>query len=288
MAFSTRLASSLRSALAALHWAAPRQCRGLSTPQGSEPSLNLGGIFPPLATPFSPTQEVDYAQLEGNLRRYASIPFRGLVALGSNGEYPYLASRERVEVVSCVRRALPRDRLLLAGSGCESTQATIELTVSMAEAGADVALVVTPCYYRGAMTTAALIHHYTEITRMGLMVHKTRQEDFQVLAGSAGFLLASYAVGASGGVCALANVLGDPLCQLDHLCRTGQWQEARDLQHRLIEPNTAVTRRFGIPGLKKAMEWFGYYGGPCRAPLAPLSPAQVEELRSTFSANGWL
>ncbi|XP_023785488.1 4-hydroxy-2-oxoglutarate aldolase, mitochondrial [Cyanistes caeruleus] len=333
MAFSTRLASSLRPVLTALHWAAPRQCRGLSTPQGSEPSLNLGGIFPPLATPFSPTQEVDYAQLEGNLRRYASIPFRGLVVLGSNGEYPYLASRERVEVVSCVRRALPRDRLLLAGSGCESTQATIELTVSMAEAGADVALVVTPCYYRGAMTTAALVHHYTEvgdaspipvvlysvpantgldlpmeavitlaqhpniigikdsggdITRMGLMVHKTRQEDFQVLAGSASFLLASYAVGASGGVCALANVLGDPLCQLDHLCRKGQWQEARDLQHRLIEPNTAVTRRFGIPGLKKAMEWFGYYGGPCRAPLAPLSPAQVEELRSTFSANGWL
>lgn len=49
-----------------------------------------------------------------------------------------------------------------------------------------------------------------------------------------------------------------------------------------------VTRRFGIPGLKKAMEWFGYYGGPCRAPLAPLSPPQVEELRGTFSANGWL
>lgn len=49
-----------------------------------------------------------------------------------------------------------------------------------------------------------------------------------------------------------------------------------------------VTRRFGIPGLKKAMEWFGYYGGPCRAPLAPLSPRQVEELRGTFSTNGWL
>ncbi|NWW74323.1 HOGA1 protein, partial [Climacteris rufus] len=333
MALHARLASSLRPALAALHWAAPRQCRGLSTPQGSEPSLNLEGIFPPLATPFSPTQEVDYAQLEGNLRRYASIPFRGLVVLGSNGEYPYLAPRERVEVVSCVRRALPRDRLLLAGSGCESTQATIELTVSMAEAGADVALVVTPCYYRGAMTSAALVHHYTEvgdaspipvvlysvpantgldlpmeavvtlaqhpniigikdsggdITRMGLMVHKTRQEDFQVLAGSAGFLLASYAVGVSGGVCALANVLGAPLCQLDRLCREGQWHEARNLQHRLIEPNTAITRRFGIPGLKKAMEWFGYYGGPCRAPLALLSPAQVEELRSTFTANGWL
>ncbi|NXS50853.1 HOGA1 protein, partial [Balaeniceps rex] len=333
MALSTRLASPLRPALAALRWAAPGQHRGFSAPPGPGHTLDLRGIFPPLATPFSPTQEVDYAQLEGNLCRYASIPFRGLVVLGSNGEYPYLAPCERLEVVSCVRRALPRDRLLLAGSGCESTQATIELTGSMAEAGADVALVVTPCYYRGAMTSAALVQHYTEvanaspipvvlysvpantgldlpleavlalaqhpnilgikdsggdITRMGLMVHKTRQEDFQVLAGSAGFLLASYALGASGGVCALANVLGAPLCQLDRLCREGRWQEARDLQHRLIEPNMAVTRWFGIPGLKKAMEWFGYYGGPCRAPLAPLSPPQVEELRGTFSANGWL
>ncbi|XP_035167729.1 4-hydroxy-2-oxoglutarate aldolase, mitochondrial isoform X2 [Oxyura jamaicensis] len=333
MALSTRLASRLRPALAALCRAVPGQRRGLSTPPGLEPTLDLGGIFPPLATPFSALQEVDYAQLEANLRRYASIPFRGLVVLGSSGEYPYLAPRERLEVLSCVRRALPRDRLLLAGSGCESTQATVELTVSMAEAGADAALVVTPCYYRGAMSAAALVRHYTEvaeaspipvvlysvpantglelpleavltlaqhpnvigikdsggdITRMGLIVHKTRQEDFQVLAGSAGFLLASYAVGASGGVCALANVLGAPLCQLERLCRQGSWREARDLQHRLIEPNAAVTRRFGIPGLKKAMEWFGYYGGPCRAPLAPLSPAQVEELRGAFSTNGWL
>lgn len=214
-----------------------------------------------------------------------------------------------------------------------ATRATIELTGSMAEAGADAALVVTPCYYRGAMSSAALVRHYTEvaeaspvpvvlysvpantnlelpleavltlaqhpniigikdsggdITRIGLIVHKTQQEDFQVLSGSAGFLLASYAVGASGGICALANVLGAPLCQLEHLCRQGRWQEARELQQRLIEPNAAVTRRFGIPGLKKAMDLFGYYGGPCRAPLAPLSPAEVEELRGIFSRNGWL
>ncbi|XP_062466431.1 4-hydroxy-2-oxoglutarate aldolase, mitochondrial isoform X2 [Pezoporus occidentalis] len=290
MVLSTRLASPLRPVLAALRWTAPGQRREHSTPQGPGRTLDLGGIFPPLATPFSPMQEVDYARLEGNLRRYASMPFR-------------------------------------------ATQATVQLTLSMAEAGADVVLVVTPCYYRGAMTSAALVQHYTEvadaspipvvlysvpantgldlpleavvtlaqhpnilgikdsggdITRIGLMVHKTRQEDFQVLAGSAGFLLASYALGASGGICALANVLGAPLCQLDRLCREGRWQEACELQHRLIEPNTAVTRRFGIPGLKKAMEWFGYYGGPCRAPLAPLSPPQVEELRGTFSANGWL
>ncbi|XP_061258981.1 4-hydroxy-2-oxoglutarate aldolase, mitochondrial isoform X2 [Bos javanicus] len=258
---------------------------------------------------------------------------QGFVVQGSNGEFPFLTSSERLEVVSRARQALPKDKLLLAGSGCESTQATVEMTVSMAQVGADAAMVVTPCYYRGRMSSAALIHHYTkvadlspvpvvlysvpantgldlpvdavvtlsqhpnilgikdsggDVTRIGLIVHKTRSQDFQVLAGSAGFLLASYAIGAVGGVCALANVLGSQVCQLERLCLTGQWEDAQKLQHRLIEPNTAVTRRFGIPGLKKTMDWFGYYGGPCRSPLQELSPAQEEALRLDFASNGWL
>ncbi|KAM8806125.1 4-hydroxy-2-oxoglutarate aldolase, mitochondrial [Eudromia elegans] len=303
-------------------------------PLGTAPApLDLAGIFPPLVTPFSPAQDVDYVQLEGNVRRYAGLPFRGVVVQGSSGEFPLLTPRERLEVLGCVRRALPAGRLLLAGSGCESTRATVDMTARVAEAGADAALVVTPSYYRGAMSAAALVRHYTEVadaspvpvvlysvpantgldlpleavlalaqhpnivgikdsggdvTRVALIVHKTRQEAFQVLAGSAGFLLASYAMGAVGGICALANVLGAALCQLERLCRAGHWQEARDLQHRLIEPNAAVTRRFGLAGLKKAMEWFGYHGGPCRAPLVPLSPGQEQELRAAFSANGWL
>ncbi|OWK07574.1 HOGA1, partial [Cervus elaphus hippelaphus] len=272
------------------------------------------------------------------------------VIQGSNGEFPFLTSSERLEVVSRARQALPKDKLLLAGSGCESTQATVEMTVSMAQVGADAAMVVTPCYYRGRMSSAALIHHYTkvadlspipvvlysvpantgldlpvdavvtlshhpnivgikdsggDVTRIGLIVHKTRSQDFQVLAGSAGFLLASYAIGAVGGVCALANVLGAQVCQLERLCLTGQWEDAQKLQHRLIEPNTAVSSQPVGPawgwsvslleqgpvlaqGLKKTMDWFGYYGGPCRSPLQELSPAQEEALRLDFASNGWL
>ena len=57
----------------------------------------------------------------------------------------------------------PRDRLLIAGSGMESTRDTIDLTRRMAQAGADVAIVVTPCYYRGRMTAAALEQHYRQV-----------------------------------------------------------------------------------------------------------------------------
>ena len=42
-------------------------------------------------------------------------------------------------------------------------------------------------------------------------------------------------------MCALANVLGAQVCQLERLCLTGQWEDAQKLQHRLIEPNTAVS-----------------------------------------------
>uniref|UniRef100_A0A8D0WE31 4-hydroxy-2-oxoglutarate aldolase, mitochondrial n=1 Tax=Sus scrofa TaxID=9823 RepID=A0A8D0WE31_PIG len=321
-------------------WSSVRRglSRALSRTVGSWASgegrkMDISGIYPPVTTPFTATAEVDYGKLEENLHKLGTFPFRGFVVQGSNGEFPFLTSSERLEVVSRVRQAMPKDKLLLAGSGCESTQATVEMTVSMAQVGADAVMVVTPCYYRGRMSSAALIHHYTkvadlspipvvlysvpantgldlpvdavvtlsqhpnivgikdsggDVTRIGLIVHKTRRQDFQVLAGSAGFLLASYAVGlmsqgaiggewgcqlagAVGGVCALANVLGAQVCQLERLCLTGQWEDAQKLQHRLIEPNTAVTWRFGIPGLKKTMDWFGYYGGPCRAPLQELN-----------------
>ncbi|XP_051837746.1 4-hydroxy-2-oxoglutarate aldolase, mitochondrial isoform X1 [Antechinus flavipes] len=326
-----RVWSSVRLGARGLGGCLARGLTGWASAEGRK--VDIGGIYPPVTTPFTATAEVDYGKLEENLYKLGTIPFRGFVVQGSNGEFPFLTSIERLEVVSRIRQVMPKDKLLLAGSGCESTQATVEMTVSMAQVGADAALVVTPCYYRGRMTSAALIHHYTkvadlspipivlynvpantgldlpveavvtlsqhpnivgikesggDVTRMGLIIHKTKKQDFQVLAGSAGFLLASYAIGAVGGICALANVLGAQVCQLERLCLTGQWEDAQILQHRLIEPNAAVTRRFGIPGLKKTMDWFGYYGGPCRAPLRELSPEEEENLRLDFTSNGWL
>ncbi|KAG9346146.1 hypothetical protein JZ751_007964 [Albula glossodonta] len=303
------------------------------TMAGTAQKMDIRGIYPPIATPFTEKEEVDYQKLNDNLQKYAKIPFRGLVVQGSNGEYPYLMAEERVEVVRRVREALPQNMLVMAGSGCESTIATIQMSEQMAAAGADAVLVVTPCFYRGRMDSKALIHHYTkvadsspvpvvlysvpantgldlpvdavvslaqhpnivglkdsggDITRIALIIHKTSSEDFQVLAGSAGFLLPAYSVGAVGGVCALANVLGREVCQLEELYLAGQWEQAKVLQYRLIEPNTAVTRKFGVPALKQAMEWFGYHGGVCRAPLRPLSEADARALRQDFSSNGWL
>ena len=59
------------------------------------------------------------------------------------------------------------------------------------------------------------------------------------------------------------------------------------LQHRLISPNSAVTKLFGVPGLKESMAWFGYYGGPTRRPLVPLAAGESKALENCFTSSGF-
>ena len=126
-----------------------------------------------------------------------------------------------------------------------------------------------------------------DITKIASMIHLTRGENFQVIAGSASFLLASLYLGAVGGICALANVLPGPVCELVSLYRAGKDEEARALQYRLIAPNGAVTKQFGVAGLKKSMDWAGYYGGPTRSPLQPLPIQHEDTLRKAFQSAGF-
>ncbi len=112
-------------------------------------------------------------------------------------------------------------------------------------------------------------------------------EGFSVFAGSASFLFASLALGATGGTLALANVFPNECARLQTLFDAGKIREARDLQMNLIDSNNAVTARWGIPGLKAAMEMIGLYGGDPRPPLVPLKEADREELRKVLTKTGF-
>jgi 4-hydroxy-2-oxoglutarate aldolase len=73
-----------------------------------------------------------------------------------------------------------------------------------------------------------------------------------------------------GGTLALANIFPDECATVQKLSDAGRYKEAADLQKKLIAGNTAVTARWGIAGLKAAMDIRGLYGGPPRSPLMPL------------------
>ena len=90
------------------------------------------------------------------------------------------------------------------------------------------------------------------------------------------------------GICALANVLPSEVSELQKLHEENKMVEAEALQHRLLLPNTTVTRGLGVPALKKSMDWLGYYGGPVRRPLLPLSETEEAHLRKIFCSENFL
>ena len=108
------------------------------------------------------------------------------------------------------------------------------------------------------------------ITKLAEIVAST-PNTFSVFAGSAGYLLPALAVGAVGAVSALANVFPQEVCNVQALFNSGQLEEARKLQARLIPANTAVTTFYNVPGLKAALDLIAGYGGTPRMPLLPLS-----------------
>lgn len=122
--------------------------------------MSLAGIHTPVATPFTASGDLDDGALRFNVERYARSPLTGLVVLGSNGEAPQLDEAEAERAIATVRDALPRDRPLIAGTGRESTRATIAATRRAAALGADAVLVRTPSFFKGQMTTEALVRHY--------------------------------------------------------------------------------------------------------------------------------
>jgi 4-hydroxy-2-oxoglutarate aldolase len=123
----------------------------------------FAGIYTPLATPFAADGSLDTGALARNVDKYLKSPLTGLVVLGSNGEAPQLDEVEADLAIETVRDAMPRNRPLLAGTGRESTAATIAATKRAADLGVDAVLVRTPSFYKGQMTTDAFVRHYTAV-----------------------------------------------------------------------------------------------------------------------------
>ncbi len=294
--------------------------------------LSMAGIFPPIPTPFDAAGELDLKALARNFERWNRYPLAGYVVLGSNGEFPYLSEAEKLMYFEAARKHIPQGKLFMAGTACESTHSTIALTREAASLGADVAILITPSYYKSRMDAAGLSHYFQSVAdaspipvsmynmpantnvdmaadlivklsqhpnivglkdsggnlaKLGEVVRGARP-GFQVLAGSAGFLYPALCVGAVGGVLALANIAPQQCCDIVSYFNHGKHEDARELQLRMIAPNTAVTARFGVPGLKAALDMLGYYGGNPRSPMLPLPDGQKETLRSILVEAGIL
>lgn len=289
----------------------------------------IKGIFAPIPTPFV-DDEVAYEKLEENLGKWGKTGLAGAVVMGSNGEAPYLDDDERVGLVAFTRKHLPKDKLVIAGTGLESTRATLRLTARAADAGADYALIITPNYFKANMKEPALEKYYNEVAdnspipvliynmpgntgvnlSSGLVVRlsanpniagvkdssgnivqiseiiKGAPQSFSVFAGSASFLLPAIVVGARGGTLATANVLPDLCVKILDLANAGKIEEARQVQLSVLEFNALVTSKYGVAGLKAALDMIGFFGGEPRKPMLPATENEKAEIRKALQKLG--
>jgi 4-hydroxy-2-oxoglutarate aldolase len=109
------------------------------------------------------------------------------------------------------------------------------------------------------------------------------KKGFQVLTGSAPTLAPSLAVGAVGAVLAFANAAPYATISIWEAHRTRETAAALDWQNRIGHAAYLVTAKYGVPGLKYAMDLAGYYGGPPRLPLTVPTPEAKKEIEEAFS-----
>ena len=105
---------------------------------------------------------------------------------------------------------------------------------------------------------------------------------FQVLVGSAPTLWPSLLMGASGAILAYANAAPYSVIAIWEAWRTREEAAGLDWQNRIGRASALVTTKYGIPGLKYAMDLNGYYGGPPRLPLVAPTPEAKKEIEEAF------
>jgi len=141
-----------------------------------------------------------------------------------------------------------------------------------------------------AEAVAALSHHPNIIgikessgnmEKVMQMLREARP-GFQVTVGSAPTLWPSLLMGATGAILAFANAAPYAAIAIWEAYRTREEEAGRDWQNRIARAAMLVTTKYGIPGLKHAMDLNGYYGGPPRLPLSVPSPEAKREIEEAF------
>jgi 4-hydroxy-2-oxoglutarate aldolase len=125
--------------------------------------MKLHGIFPPLTTPFARDGNVALEDLRRNIARYNGVGLAGYVVNGSTSESVLLRWEEVYRIWEIAKDVAAPGKILIAGTGAESTAETIEHTNKAASLGYAVALIRTPSFYKPAMSEGALAAHYLRV-----------------------------------------------------------------------------------------------------------------------------
>jgi 4-hydroxy-tetrahydrodipicolinate synthase len=277
-----------------------------------------------MVTPFTESGDLDLDGARRLADRLVTEGCDGLVLNGTTGESPTTSDEEKAALVRAVREAVGERATIVAGVGTSDTRHTVELTRQAEKAGADGVLVVTPYYskppqdaveahFREIADASGLPVALYDIpgrtgtriapkTLLRLAGHPRivavkdcsydflgaqkvlARTDLAYYAGCDEHNLALYAVGGTGCVSTVANVIPRQVRAVLDAFDAGETARAARLQQR-ITPLVEAMMSADLPGTvtaKALLGRLGLPGGPVRAPLRPAGRDAVDGLLAAY------
>jgi len=284
--------------------------------------MKLQGIFVDTTTPFDHNGDLYRVKIEHNIGKWNRTSVAGYVVGGFSGEGPLLSVDEKAELWKLAGASAAPEKLLIAGVDAAGVRDAAAQVNRAAEHGFVAALVEAPhyesllahaetqqLYFRSvadrtsipilisnrpdatgvdlsADTMLALSSHPNIqgiVDHSGDCARAQRLGAFAVLCGVERALWKALQNGASGAVLPFANAAPYAAIALWEAYRTREEEAGLDWQARIAPPAELLNTRYGVSGLKHAMDLNGYYGGPPRLPWTASSPEAKREIQEAFA-----
>jgi 4-hydroxy-2-oxoglutarate aldolase len=112
---------------------------------------------------------------------------------------------------------------------------------------------------------------------------RTKEVGFQVLCGAGSKVYASLEAGAVGAILGVAAFAPQACGEIYLAWKDHDLKLAEEKQTRILAANSRVVSEMGIPGIKYACDFNGFYGGRTRSPLLGLSASEKAEIEGLLA-----
>ena len=283
------------------------------------------GVWTAIATPFREDRQIDWVAFEKLLELQAQGQVSGIVISGTTGESPTLTPTEKLSLVRKARALLSGNIRIMAGTGDNNTQQSVELSKLAQDAGADSLLVVTPPYNKP--TTAGLVRHYRAISDavkipvclyhvpgrtahmltveqmstvckegqvravkeasadLGFFSRALKATGLPFLSGDDTTYLACLAVGGTGVISVVANIFPRAFVALTEAFQSGNLAKAQAIHHTLMPAIDVLFCETNPGPLKAALEVLGIGKNVVRPPLAEVSEGNRRRIAEVITTT---
>jgi 4-hydroxy-tetrahydrodipicolinate synthase len=277
------------------------------------------GTIVALTTPFNEQNEVDYQTLRDLLEWHVESGTDAIVLCGSTGEAPTLSDAEQISIFQEGVRICKGRVPVIAGTGTCNTQHCVEMTLAAKRTGVDAALVIVPYYSRptpegcfqhfqaisGVGLPIIVYHHPGRIgiklpvkalLRIADLPHVVaikdstadldhtieliQQSSIPVFTGDDTLTLPTMAVGGSGVISVIANIIPREWKQLTSFLLKDQWKEGRELFNRFFPLVKSMCLESNPQCIKYAMGVLGKCSAKIRLPL--IEPQETSQRQIEF------